>query len=60
MERCPNCGAPARPNANFCTTCGVRLPDDLTPSQPSPSIAAPSEPAIDNGWPPVEAQGAAT
>ncbi|HET7092472.1 MAG TPA: zinc ribbon domain-containing protein, partial [Thermomicrobiales bacterium] len=60
MERCPNCGAPARPNANFCTTCGVRLPDDLTPAQPSPSTAAPSEPAADNGWPPVEAQGAVT
>ena len=26
MERCPNCGAPARPGAKFCTTCGYRLP----------------------------------
>lgn len=32
MERCPNCGAPARPGAKFCTTCGFRLPE----SQPTP------------------------
>lgn len=25
MERCPNCGAPTRPGAKFCTTCGYRL-----------------------------------
>jgi len=25
MERCPNCGAPARLGAKFCTTCGHRI-----------------------------------
>lgn len=35
MERCPNCGAPARPGAKFCTTCGYRLPA---------AVAAPTEP----------------
>jgi hypothetical protein len=28
MERCPNCGTPARPGAKFCTTCGFRFPGD--------------------------------
>jgi hypothetical protein len=59
MERCPNCGAPARPNANFCTTCGVRLPDDLGPSQAATSATATADasaPASDNGWPIVEAR----
>jgi hypothetical protein len=54
MERCPNCGAPARPNANFCTTCGVRLPDDLSPAQPPVTESAPPAPAPlspSNGWP---------
>jgi zinc ribbon protein len=56
MERCPNCGAPARPNANFCTTCGVRLPDDLAPAQPPTAEAAPTAPAPGNGWPPMDDQ----
>jgi zinc-ribbon domain len=59
MERCPNCGAPARPNANFCTTCGVRLPDDLgsSPSATNQTATAePSAPTSDNGWPVVAAR----
>ena len=30
MERCPNCGTPARPGAKFCTTCGFRFPGDAS------------------------------
>jgi hypothetical protein len=33
MERCPNCGTPARPGAKFCTTCGFRFPGDASDSE---------------------------
>ena len=33
MERCPNCGTPARPGAKFCTTCGFRFPGDGSDSE---------------------------
>lgn len=58
MERCPNCGAPARSGAKFCTTCGYRLTNDeteqATAAAPDPSTgeavlsADPFVPA----WPP--------
>jgi len=34
MERCPNCGTPARPGAKFCTTCGFRFPGDASDGEP--------------------------
>jgi hypothetical protein len=35
MERCPNCGTPARPGAKFCTTCGFRFPGDASEGEPA-------------------------
>ena len=34
MERCPNCGTPARPGAKFCTTCGFRFPGESSDGEP--------------------------
>jgi hypothetical protein len=62
MERCPNCGTPARPGAKFCTTCGARFPegDDAAPAtagdEAPESGEAASEPeseraAQTSGWP---------
>lgn len=62
MERCPNCGTPARPGAKFCTTCGARFaePDETaaTPpvtEAPETTVAANEpEPEIStetSGWP---------
>src|SRR5688572_17589923 len=33
MERCPNCGTPARPGAKFCTTCGFRFLGDASDAE---------------------------
>lgn len=43
MERCPNCGAPAREGAKFCTTCGNRLTDQDGDevAVPTATVAAP-------------------
>lgn len=41
MERCPNCGAPTRPGAKFCTTCGYRLTvgaDDVPTAAPDDAV----------------------
>ena len=62
MERCPNCGTPARPGAKFCTTCGFRFPGDASDSEPAhghTNTTAPEtdeEPglfpgAMTDGWP---------
>jgi hypothetical protein len=62
MERCPNCGTPARPGAKFCTTCGFRFPgdasDDESGHEQTDATAAQSdeEPglfpgATTDGWP---------
>jgi hypothetical protein len=55
MERCPNCGAPARPGAKFCTTCGFRLSESSATSDPAadeatadPSRALPPNPDDDS------------
>src|SRR6266508_5396642 len=44
IERCPNCGAPVRAGAKFCTTCGLRLPEIQveTPVAVEESVVAPS------------------
>ena len=40
MERCPNCGAPVRVGARFCTSCGYRLtPTDSDAAPPAPAVA---------------------
>ncbi len=47
MDRCPNCDAPVRPNAKFCTSCGFRLPN----AEPvKPAEAAPQAAAQPDGW----------
>jgi hypothetical protein len=62
MERCPNCGTPARPGAKFCTTCGFRFPGDASDGEPgNPQTEATAstvdeEPglfpgAMTDGWP---------
>ena len=62
MERCPNCGAPARAGARFCTTCGYRLPENadaatsVAAEQSSPET--PVEPA--GGAPAAEFDAAST
>ena len=45
MERCPNCGSPARPGAKYCTTCGVHFTGTAHPGaalgdsgEPPPSL----------------------
>lgn len=48
MERCPNCGAPVRPGARFCTTCGYRVADEQAPD---PASAAPAAQAAENDQP---------
>jgi hypothetical protein len=62
MERCPNCGAPARPGAKFCTTCGSRLPD--APAAESgaerPTVAAAGWAAPPEAEPPAAAETTAT
>lgn len=55
MERCPNCGAPARPGAKFCTTCGYRLPvapPVIPPADPSDSATS----SAAASWPSPPAQ----
>jgi hypothetical protein len=62
MERCPNCGTPARPGAKFCTTCGFRFPGDASDGEPAQddtgatASANDDEPglfpgAMTDGWP---------
>jgi hypothetical protein len=51
MERCPNCGAPARPGAKFCTTCGYRLPA-AAPSEPTPEAGGRAAASTASSWPP--------
>jgi hypothetical protein len=62
MERCPNCGTPARPGAKFCTTCGFRFPGDASDGESAheqTDTTAPNtdeEPglfpgAMTDGWP---------
>jgi hypothetical protein len=45
MERCPNCGALARPGAKFCTTCGYRLTGSVGDTSSAAPDAAPAETA---------------
>jgi hypothetical protein len=52
MDRCPNCGAPARPGAKFCTTCGYRLPVTVPVTTSSEGTDAPSSDAA-SSWPPA-------
>jgi hypothetical protein len=63
MERCPNCGTPARPGAKFCTTCGFRFPGDASDNEPAQddtdatASTNDDEPglfpgATTDGWPP--------
>lgn len=62
MERCPNCGAPARIGAKFCTTCGFRLPEAASESPPAATTVDPpaDDVVVDNGWPaPAAAMGGA-
>src|SRR4051794_5046058 len=66
MERCPNCGAPARPGAKFCTTCGYRFDDNdraINMTDTPPSDSAPSGPTGANdsatgNWPSPTDSGA--
>lgn len=62
MERCPNCGTPARPGAKFCTTCGARfaesdettsvLPETEAPRTETPaSESEPESSAETSDWP---------
>lgn len=51
MERCPNCGAPARPGAKFCTTCGYRLPVTI-PVTDQPEAAGQASSTAASSWPP--------
>lgn len=62
MERCPNCGTPARPGAKFCTTCGFRFPGDASDGEPgnqqtdTTTSTIDEEPglfpgAMNDGWP---------
>ena len=62
MERCPNCGTPARPGAKFCTTCGFRFPGDTSDGEPgneqteTTTSTVDEEPglfpgAMTDGWP---------
>lgn len=51
MERCPNCGAPARPGAKFCTTCGYRLPVTI-PVTDQPDTAGQASSTAASSWPP--------
>ncbi|MBR0036830.1 MAG: zinc-ribbon domain-containing protein [Bacteroidales bacterium] len=38
MENCPRCGAPLKPNAKFCTKCGLKLTEQQAPdSQNNPT-----------------------
>ena len=46
MDRCPNCDAPVRSNAKFCTSCGFRLPNPASPSQPSAQPVVQPEPVV--------------
>src|SRR5262245_32363092 len=43
MERCPNCGASARPSAKFCTTCGYRFDDDTAGANASMNTSSSGE-----------------
>ncbi len=63
MERCPNCGTPGRPGANFCTTCGFRFPGDESNMEIDDASVSPDAPGDDGdpngdtaeatfGWPP--------
>lgn len=40
MDRCPNCGAPVRVGAKFCTTCGFRLPEAATDVPPVADVSS--------------------
>ena len=62
MERCPNCGTPARPGAKFCTTCGFRFPGDANNGEPGHEHTVTTGPesdeepglfpgAMTDGWP---------
>lgn len=53
MEGCPNCGAPIRSGAKFCTTCGFRL---STSDQPMTTAEGAEQPST---FDPVGAQAAA-
>lgn len=57
MERCPNCGAPARPGAKFCTTCGYRLPAAVV-APPADPVESSSSSA--SSWPAPPAPAVAT
>ncbi|MDQ3692023.1 MAG: zinc ribbon domain-containing protein [Chloroflexota bacterium] len=50
MERCPNCGAPARPGAKFCTTCGYRLPA-ITATEPPADDGGTASTGAASSWP---------
>lgn len=50
MERCPNCGAPARPGAKFCTTCGYRLPATV-PANDQPETTGQVASTAASSWP---------
>jgi hypothetical protein len=62
MERCPNCGTPARPGAKFCTTCGFRFLGDASDNESAHDHAEAAAPdtdeepglfpgAMTDGWP---------
>ena len=57
MERCPSCGAPARPGAKFCTTCGHSLAaEDQATFEPETSPLNPTvdtAPIADDTWLPA-------
>ena len=52
MEPCPNCGAPTRPGARFCTTCGHRLSGAATETANDAAAAEPTTTAdtAGGGW----------
>ena len=58
MDHCPNCHAPLRPGAKFCTSCGHRIADEAAappPSWPEPAV----EPAA-SAWPAPQDSGASS
>jgi hypothetical protein len=61
MERCPNCGAAARPAAKFCTTCGYQFVEttdsvnaEAAEAAATTNVSSESESptvAVNDGWP---------
>jgi len=55
MDHCPNCHAPLRPGAKFCTSCGHRIGEPFAAPPPPPSWPEPAAEAPVAAWPEPQA-----